>query len=313
MMTKRVLVVCVAFLSVVACGGDTAETTSTVVATTEVSTTTAAATTTRPPPTTTTRPPTTTTTLSPPPVAAWGGDGVFELSLDFTFEPSYLMTDRTFMSNVAKAMLDAMGITVVLGADALLTFDVVGEALSASYQGVGRCYEGATITASATLSDSHHVPAVAAASATVPPPAVIFASDCAGDPESSTAYLPAFSVAATLAITDLWQAASVPMLADVLARDYERRMLWDQVAAIEAFRSLDDDAIDAVAAAKFLAAVIDLVEYLVEESENASLRDYGLAAREAAQRLLEEYAGVDHGVTTADDVAEWREWLIGWE
>ena len=309
--TTRTLVSCIALLSLVAtaCGDDTAETTAaTMTVPTSTSSSTTAPTTTTAPVTTTTRAPTTTTTQAPPPVAAWDGEGVFEVSLDFGFEPSYMMTDRTFMSNAAEWMLEQMGITVTDGAEAVLGFDLVGEALSASYQGVGRCYEGATISATVTLSDPQHPPVGVQVSFTAPPPSVIYASSCVKDPEMVTAYLDAFGPAAMLAITDLWQEAAVPMLIGYLNEDYAERYLWTQATAMTAFESLDDETISDTDTVAFLEAVIDLVEYLVESGDDSTE-----GADLAAQHVLTAYAGVEYGVTTIDDVNQWREWLAGWK
>ena len=314
---RRALVVVVVVLSLVAaaCGDDAADTTvttagleapasSTTVPLTTVPVTT---TTTRAPTTTTTTAPTTTTTLAPPAVAAWDGEGVFELSLDFDFEPYYMMTDRKFMSNAVTWMFEQMGITVADGADAVLTFDLVGDALSASYQGVGQCYEGATMAATVTLSHPGHPPADVRTTFTVPPPPVIYASGCVQDPEMVTAYLDAFIPAAMLAITDLWQGSAVPMLMAELTDDYEQRELWDQATAIAAFESIDDEVIGKEDTVAFLSAVIDLVEYLVESDLTTSQ-----GADAAARHLLAAYAGVDHGVSTTEDVDLWREWLADW-
>ena len=310
---RRALVVVVVVLSLVAaaCGDDAADTTVTTAGLEAPASSTTVppptTTTTRAPTTTTTTAPTTTTTLAPPAVAAWDGEGVFELSLDFDFEPSHMMTDRTFMSNAVRWMFEQMGITVTDGADAVLTFDLVGDALGASYQGVGWCLEGATMAATVTLSDPGHPPADVQKSFTVPPPPVIFASGCVTDPEMVTAYLDAFIPASLLAITDLWQGSAVPMLMAELTSDYEQRELWEQATAIAAFESIDDEAISKADTVAFLGAVIDLVEYLVERDLTVSQ-----GADSAARHLLAAYAGVDHGVTTTEDVDLWREWLAGW-
>jgi hypothetical protein len=294
-----------------ACGGDGAETTTSVVDPTTSSTTTMATTTTTAttqPATTTTHAPTTTTTLAPPPVSAWDGDGVFEISLDYGFEPSSMMTDRRHMSNATTWMFEQMGIMVTDHADAVLTFDLVGNPLSASYQGVGRCYEGAELDATVTLTDPVHEPTEVRVSFTIPPPPTIYASGCVKDLEMVTAYLDAYVPLSILAITELWQGAAVPMHLAYLNADYSNSYLWDQTTAMTAFESIDDDAISHADTAEFLGTVIDLVEYLVETGDNSSQ-----GADVAAQHLLAAYAGVDYGVATIDDVQEWREWLAGWD
>lgn len=293
--------------------GEATTTTADVVAATEATTTTVARVTSV---TTTTIPPTTTTTTPPPPVAAWDSGGVSEVALEFTRGPGsgdvvFVGLDRD-MESIARAALAPIGVTVGDHANAVLSFDLVWEALSANYEALGRCYSGATVSGTVSLIDPQHPPVDVQVRFTIPPPRGIYESSCHEDwDDRLPIYLEVLSPLAILAIAEIWQEAAVPMLTEHLAGDYEGHVLYKQVAALEAFEGIDGE-IGPADTVLFLGEVIDLVEYLIEIEGQYPNVDDEERAKAAAGRLLKAYAGADYGLSTMDDVREWRDWLSEW-
>ncbi|MCB2224559.1 MAG: hypothetical protein KQH83_10365 [Actinobacteria bacterium] len=302
-------------LSAAACGGDAAPSTTAATTTAPPTTTTLpptttttlppTTTTTLPPTTTTTLPPTTTTTTLPPPVTGWDGAGVSEVALVFEFDPDLAALD---MRATVRESLDTIGIDTDDDAAAVLTFDLTGRAASRSYSGAGRCYAGAKVSGTVTLSAEGLPDRTKTISYSYPAPIVIFSSDCRTDPDDAP-YIVAFSTAWVPVLPAFWAGESAPALTAIIAG-----RVWDstedlpkKAAAMDAFRGLDPDLVDPADVVAGLEAAIGVVEYLVEEG----ITPHG--ADVAARRLLTAYSGTNYGVATADDVAQWREWLDGWE
>jgi hypothetical protein len=293
---------------------ETASTTADVVApTTDATTTTVSPSTSV---TTTTVPLATTTTLPPPPVAAWDSGGVSEVALEFIRGPGsgeveFVGLDRN-MESVAEATLKPIGVAVSDRANAVLSFDLVWEALSADYETLGRCYSGVTLAGTVSLIDPQHPPVEAQVSFTIPPPRGIYESGCHKEwDDRLPMYLEVLKPLATLAITEIWQEAAFPKLMERLTEDYDGHPLYPQVAALEAFEGIDGE-IDPADTAMFLGAVIDLIEYLIEVEGQYTNVDDEERAEAVAGRLLEAYAGVNYGLSTMADVQEWRDWLAEW-
>ena len=212
------------------------------------------------------------------------------------------------MENEPERLLGQLGIVVGDTAAAVLTFDIDIGHPSGSYETVGHCYSGATVSGTVTLNDPLHPPFEVQDSFTIPPFQTI--STCEKEPDALIEHWEAYEAVLIGTFTKIWQASAVPMLLEIMTREFQG-LLYKQAATIDAFASIDDEAIDAADTVVFLEAVIDLVDYLVQAEGRE--RDDHIRAGAAANRLLEAYAGTDHGIDTLDDVEEWREWLATWD
>jgi hypothetical protein len=220
------------------------------------------------------------------------------------FEPRWAALD---MEAVVRSGLRSMGIDTDEAAAAILHFDLDGTGLSSSYGDLGRCYTGARVSGTATLSAPDLPDLQEWLSWELGTPFVVFAPSCESESEFAP-YPVAFAVAVLPVYPAFWGAGAVPALLDVA--DMEIRDTVEELplvaAAMDAFRELDRDAVSPADARHFLEKVIDLVAYLVETGFTPHGADH------AARRLLTAYAGTDYGIATADDVAEWRAWLEDW-
>lgn len=221
------------------------------------------------------------------------------------FEPEFVEHN---LAAEARRLLRQAGIGVEDESEVTLAFSMTGRARSASYQGVGRCYTGASVSGTMTLSAPGRDEIVVPLSYDLPATSIVFSTDCQSEADGAP-YTGAISIAMIPALVKLWRGAMVPVLLDVTSAGVTDSVydLQRKAVAIDAFRGLDDDEIDAVQTVAFLESVINLVEYLVETGFSPHKADV------AARRLLEAYAGKNFGVATMDDVAEWREWLAEWE
>jgi hypothetical protein len=271
-----------------------------------VTTTTTSTTTTTPTTTTTTLPTTTTTTTTtlPPPVVGWEGAGVGAVAIEIEFDPPIAALD---MRAAVRANLAAIGISTDDDAGAILRLDLEGSAVSRSYQSLGRCYSGARVSGTVTLNAPDHAAKEVRISWEYPAPKVIFSSNCETDPDYAP-YEVAFATAFVPALPALWGEESAPALIAIIRADVRNSTedLPLKAAAMDVFRGLDPDLLDPADINVCLRLTIDTVEYLVENGFTPHGADI------AARRLLAEYSGTNFGISTMDDVDEWRDWLDTW-
>lgn len=235
----------------------------------------------------------------------WDGDGVREVTIELPFEPPIAGLD---MEGYVEDALDDMGVEERSSADAVLQFDIQGTPYSSVYGNLGRCYTAARISGTVRLVAPDRPTVAEDVSYRLETPFVVFTNECSDHPDDAP-YAPVFQVVLPDALAGIWGPSSVPYL--IRSLDGELRDSgWDYphwAAVMDAFRGLDDSEISEIDTREFLERVIGVVEELVVEGFTPHGADV------AARRVLVAYAGVDYGVATEDDVAQWREWLDAWE
>ena len=269
---------------ITACGDDDtgASTTSTVVTTT---TATLPTTTTTPPATTTTSttttttttqpPSTTTTTLPPAPVEGWEGEGPRDISLGFT-------RDSIGIDEIVRRAVRSIGITVVPGADVVLEVDV---GLTAYYIDCesGRCFGGSAAEGTVALRDE------TGANPTLtfqidgefaPPPILI--TGCRPATADDAPFDYAFEPDFIAAMAAMWGEATVPYLAEVMA--YDHYVVAVRIAAVQAVRLMDWDAIPALDQFMFLDGALRFAAEIVHLRDIDEARIY----RQAVEHLFDE-------------------------
>jgi len=289
-----------------ACGGGAAATPTTALPTTVASSTTTTTTSTT---TTTTLPPTTTTTVPAVPVVGWEGEGVRSVAVSLEFEPEVATADLLY--EVEEAMR-VMGIEVTAGpADARLAFTIGGTGRTANYMNLGRCYTGARIAGTATLSRDGFEDLVVPVEGEVGTPSLIRDSEC-GEEEEDSPFAKAFAVPMVLVTSTLFGTASIPYLTFVLNRPFSGeigQVLAASHAALGAFGAMDRSAVSTDDLYDFLAAGITSIVHAIPADGyiDPAARDYG----EELLAVLLEYSEVDHGFEW-DSLDRWWEWLDQW-
>jgi len=241
----------------------------------------------------------------PPPVEGWDGDGVRELAIQVGFDLPLATLD---IEREIEDAIEVMGIDESGSAVAVFEITLEGSPLSDVYGQFGVCHNGARLSGTIRLVDPDHPTVSSVVDFRLPTPNFLFGWQCRDDPDDAP-YVEAFRPMLTEALADIWGPAAVPYLISVLdgvvensGQDYPH---W--AAAMDAFRRLDDEAISEDDTRIFLRRVIAVVQELVESGNSPHGADV------AARRVLEAYAGVNHGVATEDDVDQWQEWLSGWD
>jgi hypothetical protein len=229
---------------------------------------------------------------------------VHEVAIVVDFEPQSAAPD---MEAVVRSGLRTMGIDPDDDAAAVLHFDLDGTGLSSYYGDLGRCYTGARVSGTATLSAPDLPDRQEWISWELSTPFVVFAASCEEEPDGAP-YPVAFSVGVIPVYPALWGTGAVPALLDVVGMEIHDTVeeLPLVAAAMDAFRGLDHGGVSPADTRDFLGKVIDLVAYLVDTGFTPHGADH------AARRVLTAFSGTDYGIATEDDVAEWRAWLQDW-
>ena len=270
-------------------------------------------TTSNPTTTSTTLPPTTTTTTTLPPAIAvigWEGEGIRQVSVTVEFD--YPTWTADLEASVGDA-LRQIGVGVVGGSDAVLSFDLTGTARSASYSNLGTCYSGARITGTARLAAPGMTDLSVSIAGNVPTPILIFEADCQEAPEDAP-FGAAFDPALIDVMTSLFGVGSVPYLIEVLSRppvgDWSA-MLATKSGALEAFRAFDRDAVSVEVTSGFLSAAIDTI-FLIRGDPDEPIDDATRAYRDELRRVLLDYSETDFGFVDEESITAWEAWLADW-
>jgi len=237
-------------------------------------------------------------------VVGWEGEGVRVVSLEVEFNYAERASD---LEAIVLLALGQVGLDVGDDPDAIVRVDLEGTPLSARYTDAGECHSGARISGTVRLTGDGMPRVEAPLEGSVPTPFLI--SACEKDPAGAP-FEEAFEMGFSSAMAEILGPASVPYLSEVLA--FPRSGYWSvilpiQAAAIDAYRTLDHDAIPIAHQYEFLDQVLWSVAPVIGNPDPE-----GDKYIRTVRRVLLDYSETNFGFANEDDLESWRQWLTEW-